>query len=119
MAAPAQPTPPAGPPALSPVQQKGVKFGEQPTPAQIGAEVDALTVDPSLPPPGLARFAEVRRRFLTQKLPLKPIPGTPMDAEAIMDAVECCPGDRLDPPVALPFMCEVLVELWEDEGLYS
>ena len=104
---------------MSPTQQAGVKFGEHPAPQQIAAEVDALTVDASLPPPGLARFAEVRRRFLVPKLSLKPIPGTPMDAEAIMDAVEGCPGDRLDPPVALPYMCEVLVEMWEDEGLYS
>ena len=103
----------------SSMTQQGVQFGETPTKQQLLVEIDSLTIDPTLPPPGLARYQEVRRRFLQRKIPYKPIPGEPMDVDAITDAIEDCPGDRLEPPVPLDYMAEVLVEIWEDEGLYD
>ena len=72
-----------------------------------------------LPGVGLEGFAAVRRAWRTPTQEMKPLPAKPMDEDDILDAVEHCPGDVLQPPVHLPLMASALSFQWEEEGLYD
>jgi hypothetical protein len=92
-------------------------------PAAAVASSGNLQLPPAAPmlPVGKAFFEVVRQQWRqpTEHQVAVASQDDMMDIEDIMDAVSSTPGDLLSPPVPLPLMVEVLIELWEDEGLYS
>jgi hypothetical protein len=74
-------------------------------------------------PTGMNMFKAMRSEWRTRTVrgtgattaPLS----TGMDPDDILDAIEDTPGDMLDPPVHLPYMLDLLADVWEDGGLYD
>jgi hypothetical protein len=85
----------------------------------VGGSGPAAAVAAAVPAIGMDRFTAVRRSWRTPTCEMKPLPTKPMDEDDILDAVEHCPGDVLQPPVHLPLMASALSFQWEEEGLYD
>lgn len=73
-------------------------------------------------PTGMNMFKAMRQEWRTRTVrggsSTAPLSAN-MDPDDILDAIEDTPGDLLDPPVHLPYMLDLLADVWEDGGLYD
>lgn len=77
-------------------------------------------VNPPKGPTGMKLFQAMRKEWRTKTV--NPPPAytiDDVDPDDIADAIEDTPGDFLDPPVHLPVMLDILIDIWEDNGLYD
>jgi len=74
-------------------------------------------------PTGMNMFKAMRSEWRTRTVRGSGASAAPfstgMDPDDILDAIEDTPGDMLDPPVHLPYMLDLLADVWEDGGLYD
>ena len=74
-------------------------------------------------PTGMNMFKAMRSEWRTRTVRGTGATAAPfstgMDPDDILDAIEDTPGDMLDPPVHLPYMLDLLADVWEDGGLYD
>lgn len=77
-------------------------------------------VNPPKGPTGMNLFQAMRREWRTKTVnPPPPMQIQDVDPDEIADAIEETPGDILEPPVHLPVMLDILIDIWEDSGLYD
>eukprot|EP00744_Colponema_vietnamica_P014193 GILI01019879.1.p1 GENE.GILI01019879.1~~GILI01019879.1.p1 ORF type:complete len:169 (+),score=23.85 GILI01019879.1:118-624(+) len=77
-------------------------------------------VNPPKGPTGMNLFQAMRKEWRTKTVnPPPPQSIQDVDPDEIADAIEDTPGDVLEPPVHLPVMLDILIDIWEDSGLYD
>lgn len=77
-------------------------------------------VNPPKGPTGMKLFQAMRKEWRTKTInPPPPLTIDDVDPDDIADAIEDTPGDYLEPAVHLPVMLDILIDIWEDSGLYD
>lgn len=77
-------------------------------------------VNPPKNPTGMKLFQAMRKEWRTKtEEPPPPFTIDDVDPDDIADAIEDTPGDILEPAVHLPVMLDILIDIWEDSGLYD
>ena len=77
-------------------------------------------VNPPKGPTGMKLFQAMRKEWRTKtQNPPPALTIDDVDPDDIADAIEDTPGDFLEPSVHLPVMLDILIDIWEDSGLYD